>query len=269
MKQHLKTALKGLLVGSTMLVPGVSGASMAMILGVYGRLVSAVSSFLRDVKGNLLFLLLFSLGGGLGMLLFAKPLLWLIERWPMPTLYFFLGAVAGGVPLTVREAGIRRFTWRVPVYIAAGFVLVLSLNLLPADLFRGEASLLPLLIAGILAAVALVLPGISVSYMLLLMGLYDETMRAITELRVPYLLALGVGLILGILLTTKLLERAMQRHPEPTYLIILGFVFGSVFQIFPGIPSGWELLLCLAALLLGFFSLWLLSRREAALGAAA
>ena len=104
--------------------------------------------------------------------------------------------------------------------------------------------------------------------MLLLMGLYDETMRAITEFRVPFLLTLGLGLILGIVLTTKLLERAMQRHPEPTYLIILGFLFGSVVQIFPGIPSGWELLICPITLLAGFFSLWLLSRREAALGGA-
>ena len=268
MKQHILTALKGWIVGSTMLVPGVSGASMAMILGVYSRLVSSVSSFLRDVKGNLLFLLLFALGGGTGMLLCAKPLLALIELYPMPTMYFFLGAVAGGVPMTVREAGVRRFTWRVPVYIAIGAALVLSMNLLPSDLFGSGAGFLPLLIAGLLAAVALVLPGISVSYMLLLMGLYDETMRAITEFRVPFLLTLGLGLILGIVLTTKLLERAMQRHPEPTYLIILGFLFGSVVQIFPGIPSGWELLICPITLLAGFFSLWLLSRREAALSEA-
>lgn len=268
MKQHAKTALKGLIVGSTMLVPGVSGASMAMILGVYGRLVSSVSSFLRDAKGNALFLLVFALGGGAGMLLFAQPLLTLIERYPMPTLYFFLGAVMGGVPMTVREAGIRRFSWRIPVYAALGAALVLSLNLLPADLFGGGAGVLPLLLAGLLAAVALVLPGISVSYMLLLLGLYDETMRAITQLRVPFLLALGAGLILGIVLTTKLLERAMTRHPEPTYLIILGFVFGSVLQIFPGVPQGWELPLCALTLAAGFFSLWLLSRREAALGKA-
>ena len=267
MKQHWKTALKGLIVGSTMLVPGVSGASMAMILGVYGRLVSSVSSFFRDKKGNLLFLLLFALGGGTGMLLFARPLLALIERYPMPTLYFFLGAVLGGVPMTVREAGIRRFSWRIPVFAALGLAIVLALNLLPANLFGSEAGFLPLLLAGILAAVALVLPGISVSYLLLLLGLYDETMLAITELRVPFLLALGVGLMLGIVLTTKLLERAMLRHPEPTYLIILGFLFGSVLQVFPGVPTGWELLLCPITLLAGFFALWFLSKREAALSA--
>ena len=266
MKQHWKTALKGLIVGSTMLVPGVSGASMAMILGVYGRLVSSVSSFFRDKKGNLLFLLLFALGGGTGMLLFARPLLALIERYPMPTLYFFLGAVLGGVPMTVREAGIRRFSWRIPVFAALGLAIVLALNLLPANLFGSEAGFLPLLLAGILAAVALVLP-ITYSLNVPHTWLYDETMLAITELRVPFLLALGVGLILGIVLTTKLLERAMLRHPEPTYLIILGFLFGSVLQVFPGVPTGWELLLCPITLLAGFFALWFLSKREAALSA--
>ena len=77
------------------------------------------------------------------MLLCAKPLLALIELYPMPTMYFFLGAVAGGVPMTVREAGVRRFTWRVPVYIAIGAALVLSMNLLPSDLFGSGAGFLP------------------------------------------------------------------------------------------------------------------------------
>ena len=67
------------------------------------------------------------------MLLCAKPLLALIELYPMPTMYFFLGAVAGGVPMTVREAGVRRFTWRVRVYIAIGAALVLSMNRLAAE----------------------------------------------------------------------------------------------------------------------------------------
>ena len=101
---YLTAVPKGMIVGGTMLVPGVSGGSMAMILGVYDRLVSSVSSFMKHKKESLAFLSLFSLGGGLGMILFARPLLALIERYPVPALYFFLGAVAGGVPLIVRKA---------------------------------------------------------------------------------------------------------------------------------------------------------------------
>ena len=83
MKENwLKIFLKGLCVGGTMLVPGVSGGSMAMILGIYDKLITSVSSFFACKKRNALFLLLFALGGGAGMLLFANPLLYLLERYP-------------------------------------------------------------------------------------------------------------------------------------------------------------------------------------------
>lgn len=264
---NFSTIFKGFLVGSTMLVPGVSGGSIAMILGVYDRLVSSVSSFFKHKRESFIFLALFSLGGGLGMLLFAHPLLLLIERFPMPTLYFFFGAVAGGVPLIYREARVNALSWRVPLYTGAGLLVVLLFAFLPTGAFQSEmeagaVSFLLLSLAGFIAAVALVLPGISVSYLLLLMGLYDETMRAISGFYLPFLIPLGLGLVLGIILTTKVLERAMARHPQPTYLMILGFVLGSVAEVFPGVPSGPELLLCMATGLGGFAAIRFLTRRE-------
>lgn len=96
--KHLIIALKGLFVGGTMLVPGVSGGSMAMILGIYHELIASISSFLKHKKESLLFLGVFVIGALVGMALFARPLEALIERFPMPTLYFFIGAVVGGVP---------------------------------------------------------------------------------------------------------------------------------------------------------------------------
>ena len=267
-ENKLFLAFKGFIVGGTMLVPGMSGGSMAMILGIYDKLVSAVSSFLKHKRASLIFLGVFCLGAGVGMLLLAKPLLALIERFPMPMMYFFLGAVAGGVPLVFREARIRRVTWRAPVYIAIGLAVVYLFTLLPSggdqsEMEAGLVSALLLLVSGLIAAVGLVLPGISVSYLLLLMGLYDETMRAIGELYFPFLIPFGVGLLLGIVLTTKALEHAMTVHPGPTYLIILGFVLGSMVEVFPGIPGGWpERLLCLVTLAAGFGAIWLLSWKE-------
>lgn len=250
-----------------MLVPGVSGGSMAMILGVYQRLVSSVSSFTKHKRQNAVFLLVFALGGGVGMLLFANPLLQLIEAYPMPTGYFFLGAVAGGVPLICRQARIRSFSWKIPVCVAGGLLVVLLFSFLPAGTFQtemaaGPGSFLLLAAAGFIAAIALVLPGISVSYLLLMLGLYDETMRAIGELYLPFLLPLGTGLVLGVLLTTKILERAMTAWPQPTYLVILGFIVGSMAEVFPGVPSGIDWLLCPLLAAAGFCAIWLLSRQE-------
>ena len=266
-REKLLTALKGLVVGGTMLVPGASGGSMALILGVYDRLVSSVSSFMKHKRASLIFLALFAAGGLLGMLLFAKPLLMLIERYPMPMRYFFLGAIAGGIPLMFREAGVKRFSWKQPVYILIGAAVVVLIGLIPvgkvqSEMEAGILSFLLLAVAGFIAAVALVLPGISVSYLLLLMGLYDETMRAISTLYMPFLVPLGVGLVAGILPTTKVLERAMADHPQPTYLIMLGFMLGSMAELFPGIPGWPEILLCLVTLAAGFLVIWFISRKS-------
>ncbi|WP_394922073.1 DUF368 domain-containing protein [uncultured Robinsoniella sp.] len=256
-KDIITTALKGLCVGGTMLVPGVSGGSMAMILGIYDKLIESVSSFFKDVKNSLIFLITFSLGGGVGMILLARPLLYLIESYPMLLLYFFIGVVAGGIPMIYQKAEVHKLTWKVFFYPAIGLAAVLLFEFLPADFLQlgnGEGVLGYLLLAaaGIVAAVALVLPGISVSYLLLLMGIYDKTMMAIGAFNLSYLIPLGMGIILGIILTTKLLENAMKNHTQATYLIILGFVAGSVAEVFPGIPQGIEMFFCLAALVAGY-----------------
>ena len=249
------------------MVPGASGGTMAIILGIYDKLVHAVSSFLKNIKENFLFLLIFAAGGALGAFLFANPLLKLIERYPMPTLYFFMGAVLGGVPLLIKQSQVKKFTWKIPVYILIGAAVVVLFALIPTGTFqfnadRGIDTYLYLGLAGFVAAVALVLPGISVSYLLLMMGLYDTTMQAISQLQFSFLIPLGIGLILGVLLTTKVLEKAMTRYPQATYLIILGFVFGSIAEIFPGIPQWPEILLCIVTLAAGFFIIQLLAWKE-------
>lgn len=264
---NIMTIIKGIIVGGTMLVPGVSGGSMAMILGIYNKLVFSVSSFMKNKKENFFFLALFSLGGGLGILLLANPILYLIERYPMPMLYFFLGAVAGSIPLILNQAGVKAFSWKVPFYIILGLLSVLILAMLPKGMFQtnmeiGISSFLLLSLSGFIAAVALILPGISVSYLLLIMGLYDSTMRAISEFYLPFLIPLGFGLLLGIVLTTKVLEHAMNKYPQAAYLIILGFVLGSMIEVFPGIPSGQEILLCMMMFVVGFGGISLLSWRE-------
>lgn len=238
---------KGMCVGGSMLVPGVSGGSMAMILGIYDRLIEAVSSFFKHVGASIRFLALFSISAGVGMALFAKPLLSLIERFPTVMMYFFMGAVCGSIPMIVRKAKVKKLHWSVIVYPVIGLLMMFAIQLLPMDLLsvgdRGSIiSYLPMVVTGIVVAIALVLPGISVSYMLLVLGLYEETMEAISTMDFLFLMPLGVGLVLGILLTTKLLDQAMTRYPTATYLVILGFILASCIDVFPGIPSGLNIL---------------------------
>ena len=178
-----------------------------------------------------------------------------MELFPKPASFFFMGAVAGSVPMTFQKAKVTSFHWRVPVYVLVGMIIVWVLAKLPTmDQMSGGGleRYAMLVVSGVVAAVALVLPGISVSYLLLVLGMYSTTIQAIGNLDFEYLIPLGLGGILGVVATTKALEHLMQVYPRATYLIILGFVVASIPTIFPGVPAGAEWIVCALTLLAGF-----------------
>ena len=246
-RDNVKIILKGMWIGGTMTVPGVSGGSMAMIMGVYDRLISSISSFFKEPAGSMAFLFKFVLGAGTGMVLFSRFISYLLTtRADVPLRFFFLGAVA---------------------YPVIGILGVVLLALIPSGLFTpdgsfGPAALLLQLAGGFIIAVGLVLPGISVSQMLYMLGIYETIIGNISSFHILPLIPLGAGVLGGIFLTTKVLERLMSRHPQPTYLIILGFMFGSLPELFPGIPTGADLAAALIAGAAGFAALYVMSMKE-------
>lgn len=266
-KNRFEIIYKGMLIGSTMLIPGVSGGSMAIILGIYDRLVGTVSSFTQNVKENLMFLLMFAVSAGIGMFLLAKPILVLWEMYPKAMGFFFVGAVAGGIPAIYKEAGIEKIKWRYVAYVLLGLLIVAAMSLAGtgevSGVAGGQLSAGYLFFTGILIAAALVLPGISVSFLLLFMGLYNELMRAISELDILFLFPMGFGILLGVVLVTKALETAMKKYPKITYLTILGFVIGSLIEVFPGMPIGYEWIWCASVAASGFYCIVTLSGAEA------
>jgi len=301
---------KAMVIGGTMTVPGASGGTMAMILGIYEDLIAAVGNlpgllagrvFSKDrppaggmrramkpkgslgpqdasgpqnISENLRFLALFILGALAGMALLARGVLTLLGRYPVVVSYFFLGAVAGGIPLICRQAKVKKITWQALFWPLAGLFVVYGLAALPEGLFAAGLSgnvaspdmlslkyILFQFLGGCILAVALILPGISVSQMLLMLGLYEPVMTAVSQLRLFSLVPLGLGAVLCTLLVTRLLGDAMERRPQPTYLLILGFVLGSLGELYPGLPTGWDLLFAPLAAAAGYQLLSCLSRR--------
>ena len=196
-------------IGGTMTVPGVSGGSMAMIMGVYDRLISSISSFFKEPAGSMAFLFKFVLGAGTGMVLFSRFISYLLTtRADVPLRFFFLGAVAGGVPMIYREAGVKKLDLGAVAYPVIGILGVVLLALIPSGLFTpdgsfGPAALLLQLAGGFIIAVGLVLPGISVSQMLYMLGIYETVIGNISSLNILPLIPLGAGVLGGIFLTTK------------------------------------------------------------------
>ncbi len=253
-----------------MMIPGVSGGSMAMILDEYDHLISAIPSlFSRNTfVSSLKYLLLFVAAALFGILLAARPLEILITRYSLVIMYLFLGAVCGTIPMMVKKAHSEGFDVPSIIYIILGITIVFSIDFIPEGIFNpsldaGFSDILIQVLGGVLVSIGLVLPGISTSYLLLVLGLYEPIISALSNNQFLSLLPIVFGLLAGILALTKVLEIAMKRYPKITYMVILGFLLGSIREIYPGLPGGWSVLIAILLFILGFAAVYKLSLIEA------
>lgn len=277
LKSNLIIMLKGFIIGSSMSVPGVSGGTMAILLGIYDKLIGAISNFLKDIKGNIIFLMKFCIGAGVGIGSLAFVIKWLLDEFPFPVSFFFLGAVIGGIPALYKKTKESPLKVSSGIYFLIGLGIVISIGFIPAGNFdissgSGLAHYFMLLATGIIIALALVLPGISTSHMLLVLGMYDAMILAITKFDIVYIGILGISTLIGIFLITKPIEWTMNKFPHQTYCMIIGFVLGSTSEIFrdkilPAIPDGagfsWWLpsvIISIVTFVLGYISIVSLSR---------
>ena len=242
--------IKGFIIGASMLVPGASGGTMAIILGIYDELIHAVSTLRKNFKENIILLGTYTAAGVLGILLFSRPMLAAVTLWHKPMLFLFLGAILGSIPPLYRKVRISKIKPANITVALFGAILGICTTYLPEGVFQMGASFnlynfIMLIIAGVVIAIALILPGISASYILLMLDMYDLTLIALKEFNLFYLVPLAIGVLGGTYLTAGILEREMHRHPQFTYMLIIGFVLGSLVQVFPGVPFGAEILPCI------------------------
>lgn len=264
--QYLKNILKGLLITVSTLVPGVSGGTMAIVLGIYDDLIHSISSFFEDWKKHASLLIQLAIGAGIGVLLFSPLIEKALVKIPDIMSFFFIGVICGGIPILYKRATKTDKNKANLIFLLIGLVIALFMSK-PASVSTlatsgGSAGFIFLFIAGFIIAVALILPGISGSFMLLILGLYDITLNAINTFNITYLIPIGLGAVIGTLATTKAIEKLLQKYPGKTYMLILGFVAGSVPAVFKGFPGGMTLIFSLLATVLGFVLIYLMGKFE-------
>ena len=262
---NIVTVIKGVVIGLATLVPGVSGGTMAIILGVYDDLIHSISSFFKDWKKNSLFLVQIGIGAVIGMGAFSKIIEQALVKYENPMIYLFLGIICGGIPVLYKKSLSSERKKSDLMFLGIGFIIVFIMTLQPSAVFTlatntGVKSTIFLVIAGFIIAVALILPGISTSFMLLTLGLYSITLEAINTFNLAYLVPIGIGAVIGTLSTTKAIENLLEKYPSKTYLLILGFVIGSLLEVFPGIPEGFDIIYCIITFVIGFAVIKYMSR---------
>ncbi|NHA41941.1 DUF368 domain-containing protein [Staphylococcus schleiferi] len=268
---------RGFAMGISDLIPGVSGGTIALLLGIYDDFIASVSGvFSKHFKKSILFLLPIIIGMALAIGILSSVINYLLATHLIPTMFFFFGLILGIIPFLLRISHYKQ-TYKIQHWIIMG-VAIIALALMAY--FKGETShaapshidlSLPMLIkyfiAGVCASSAMLLPGISGSFILLLFGVYSTVTYSISEIvrfnfeALPVILMVGMGIVVGFLIASKVITYLLKHYTYLTYAAILGLVIGSLFSVFPGLPNqGLTWLASIITLILGFIISFILSR---------
>ncbi len=230
-------------MGIAELVPGVSGGTIAFVAGIYEEFIGTINnvnlqtfklwrqegfkSFWTALNGNFLITLL--LGMAISILSFTKLIKWLLENEPIPLWSFFFGLVLASVIIVAKA--IKKWNAATFILLILGAVVAFYITTLPPS--QNTDSLPFIFFAGALAICAMILPGISGSYILVLLGAYKTVIDALDEKNLTILITMALGMIFGVLSFAKVLKWMFEHHKNITLAVLTGFILGSLNKIWP------------------------------------
>lgn len=246
-KDLVTTYIKGMAMGAADIVPGVSGGTIALIAGIYERLINAIGSISPNlwqvyrrqggIKGLLdiwryvdaTFLLVLVLGIATSFATLSGFIKYLLDNQPLLIWSFFFGLVVATVGILLGE--IKRWNVARAGLFILGIVAAVGISSMP--LITTEPSLPYIFFAGAIAICAMILPGISGSFILLLLGVYDRVLEAVHSFNLPIIFTLMAGMITGLLLFTRALKWLLSRYYQGTLALLTGFIAGSLVKVWP------------------------------------
>lgn len=240
---HILIVLKGMAMGAADVVPGVSGGTIAFISGIYEELITSINNIntslvplfrkegfkavWKRVNGNFLASLI--LGILISIFSLAKGLSWLLENEPILLWSFFFGLVLASVLFVGKE--IPKWTLGTVAVFVLGAALAFFITGLPAN--ENTGSLPYLFISGLLAICAMILPGISGAFILVLLGSYKTILDAVHQRDLTIVITVGLGCIVGLLSFARILKWMFNHHRNTTLALLTGFILGSLNKIWP------------------------------------
>src|SRR5690625_56933 len=266
-----KNIYRGMIMGASDIVSGVSGGTIAVLLGIYDQFIGAINGiFSRDWKKHLSFLVPLAIGVAAAILTLGRIMDWLLKNYPSPTFYFFLGLIIGILPLLFRESNAKTtFKLQHILLLIAGFILVGLLaffkdpNEGAVIVDKTMSTYVLLFFSGVLASAAMILPGISGSLVFLIMGVFPTVMAAITNFEILTMAIIAAGIFIGIMTISKIIHFFLKRYHTGTFAVIIGSVIGSIVVIFPGWPISIPyLFVSIATFAVGLFVAYILGKVE-------
>ena len=225
--------LKGIIVGTDGIASGLSGSVLLVILGLYQKTITAIGTLFKNFKKNVAFLFPLCLGFGVGVIIFSKIVDFLLGNFEMYTRFAFLGLVLGTVPLFYKEVKKEGFNKKYYIVILLSAIAGFSLFFLNKDLFPviTNPNIFQSVLLGIAVAGSSIVPGVDSAVILSSLGLYELYVGSIADFNLSVLIPAGVGLVIGVLVISFIMNKLISKFYTMTFSII----FGLFLSIIPNV----------------------------------
>lgn len=242
-KEHVGNFFKGFGMGAANVIPGVSGGTIALITGIFERLIDSLKSFdLQAIKlffkgkfkefakyTDFVFLAVVMIGSATSILSFAKILTYLFDNYPIFIWSYFFGLILASVWFVGKT--IEKWNLSVIIWFIIGTGIAIAITIMnPAT---ENESFFYLFLSGVVAICSMILPGLSGSFVLVLMGEYELVLRAVNELDLGILIPVGIGAVAGLLAFAHLLSWLYKKFKNQTIALLTGFILGSLSILWP------------------------------------
>ncbi len=248
MKEKLILFIKGIVLGVAFVIPGVSGGTLAVLMGIYEELIEAASNFYKsiaDFKKYIMYLLPIGLGVVFSVAVFAKLIKFGLDKAPIITILIFLGMIIGGIPALVRNVKGTKINLKDMTLMLVGLIIVISMLIFHksnSNVVLTNMSItgyITLLLVGAIAAVTMVVPGISGSFTLMLIGYYEPILNLVNDItsfknlgpNLILIFTFMLGVFIGIIFISKIIEWCLKHYKRETYYAIIGFVLSSIISV--------------------------------------
>jgi len=252
----LFNCLKGIAIGSGAILPGISSGVFCVIFGIYDKLLNSILNFFSDIKNNLNFLFPITIGAILGIILFGNLLNYCLFQFPIQSKSIFIGLILGSLPTLVKEVNQKEkfkpfylLFFLITLIVGIGCIFLESnLNITSLE----NVNFPYLILCGFCMSIGIVVPGVSSTIILMLLGVYSIYLTSVSGLYLPFLIPIIIGIILGSFCFMKLTKFLLDYFYGPTFYSIIGFTVGSIFVLLPVFYSGLDFIIGLLSCIFGF-----------------
>lgn len=264
--------ISGIIIGIGVILPGVSGSVIAIMLGIYDKVIYLLNDSRKTTIRKVVELLPIILGVFIGIMIFGNILLIFIENYEIQIKYLFIGLILGGVPILKKEIENKNNSKLKYNYMIITFIFSLLLFLLPNLSTLGNVentgSFFKMLAAGFLYISGKIIPGISSSFFMMILGLYDYILNimsnpfSLTIYELVKLVPFFIGVLFGFIILLRLINYLLSNYFSETYSIIIGFVLGSIIAIYPGFKLQVTYIFSIVIMISAFCLTYKMSKKE-------